>query len=81
MERGDEKNKGTLRTNTRKVVCLECGANIDSDNKIIHSKRRHPDEIVKFQLHLESGHQLSNFFFGSWNTTMENNNNTSIGFK
>ena len=71
------KNKGTPRTNTRKVVCSECGANINSDNKIIHSKRRHPDEIVKFQLHLESGHQLLNFFFGSLNTTMENNNNTS----
>ena len=76
MERGDEKNKGTPRTNTRKVVCSECGANINSDNKIIHSKRRHPDEIVKFQLRLESGHQLLNFFFGSLNTTMENNNNS-----
>ena len=41
MERGDEKNKGTPGTNTRKVVCSECGANINSDNKIIHSKRRH----------------------------------------
>ena len=45
MECGDEKNKGTPRTNTRKVVCSECGANINSDNKIIHSKRRHQFKI------------------------------------
>ena len=72
-----KKNKGTLRTNTRKVVCLECGANMNSDNKIIHSKRRHPGKIVKFQLHLESGQQVLNFFGGSLNTTVENDNNTS----
>ena len=52
MEHGDEKNKGT---NTRKIVCSECGANFISDNKIIHSKRQHPGKIVKFQPHLESG--------------------------
>ena len=77
MERGDEKNKGTPRTNTRKVVCSECGANINSDNKIIHSKRRHPGKKVKFQPHLESGQQILNFFGGSLNTTVEDNNNTS----
>ena len=43
MERGDEKYKGTPRTNTRKVVCSECGVNINRDNKIIHSERRHPE--------------------------------------
>ena len=76
MERGDEKNKGIPRTNTRKVVCSECGANINSDNKIIHSKRRHPGK-KKFQPHLESGQQIMNFFGGSLNTTVEDNNNTS----
>ena len=54
---GDEKNKGTPRTNTRKVVCTECGTNINSENKIIHSKRMHPGKIVKFQPHLESDQQ------------------------
>ena len=77
MERGDEKNKGTPGTNTRKDVCSECGANINRDNKIIHSKRRHPGKIVKFQPHLESGQQVLNFFGDSLNTTMEINNNTS----
>ena len=77
MERGDEKNKGTPRTNTRKIVWSECGANINSDNKIIHSKRRHPGKKVKFQPHLESGQHISNFFGGSLNTTVEDNNNTS----
>ena len=33
---------GTPRTNRRKVVCSECGANINSYYKIIHSRRRHP---------------------------------------
>ena len=37
-----KKNKVTPRTNKRKVVCSVCGANINSDNKIIHSRRRHP---------------------------------------
>ena len=59
---GDEKNKGTPRTNTRKVVCTECGTKINSENKIIHSKRVHPGKIVKFQPHLESGQQVLNFF-------------------
>ena len=77
MECGDEKNKGTPRTNTRKVVCSECGANINRDNKIIHSTRRHPGKIVKFQPHLESGQQVLNFFGGSLNTTLEDNNNIS----
>ena len=36
-----KKNKVTPRTNKRKVVCSVCGANINSDNKIIHSRRRH----------------------------------------
>ena len=36
------KKKVTPRTNKRKVVCSVCGANINSDNKIIHSRRRHP---------------------------------------
>ena len=36
---GDEKNKGTTRTNTRKVVYTECGTNINSENKTIRSKR------------------------------------------
>ena len=36
-----EMKKQRLRTNTRKVVCSECGANINSDIKIIHSERRH----------------------------------------
>ena len=77
MEHGDEKNKGTPWTNSRKVVCSEYGVNIDSDNKIIHFKRRHPGKKVKFQPHLESGQQVLNFFDGSVNTTMENNNNAS----
>ena len=77
MEHGDENIKGTHRTNTRKVVCSECGANINSDNKIINSKRRHPGKIVKFQPHLESGLQVLHFFGGLLNTTVENNNNTS----
>ena len=59
-------------------MCSECGANIISDNKIIHSKRRHPGKIVKFQPHLESGQQVLNFFGGSLNTNVENDsNNTS----
>ena len=74
---GDEKNKGTPRTNTRKVVCTECGTNINSENKIIHSKRVHPGKIVKFQPHLESGQQVLNFFGGLLNTTVENNINTT----
>ena len=65
------------RTNTRKVVCSECGANINSDNKIIHSTRRHLGKKVKFQPHLESGQQILDFFGGSLNTTVEDNNNTS----
>ena len=73
---GDEK-KQTLRTNTRKVVCTECGTNINSETKIIHSKRVHPGTIVKFQPHLESGQQVLNFFGGLLNTIVENNINTS----
>ena len=77
MERGYEKNKGTPGTNTRKVVCSEYCANINRDNKIIHSKRRRPGKIVKFQPHLESGQQVLNFFGDSLNTTVENNNTTT----
>ena len=72
-----KKNKETPGTNTRKVVCSDCGANINRDNKIIQSKRRHPGKIVKFQPHLESGQQVLIFFGDSLNTTVENNNNTS----
>ena len=59
---GDEKNKGTPRTNTSKVVCTKCGTNINSENKIIHSKRVHPGKIVKFQPHLESCQYFSQQF-------------------
>lgn len=58
--------KSRKRRYRQRVVCENCGKEIDSDYKDGHAKKVHKGEKVKFKVVVDANQsQLSNFFIGS----------------